>query len=52
MAWSGPLAPWPLTFVPRFVNGDYVKVEITYSMAHVCHEVLAWLQATTCGTPV
>ena len=29
MAWSGSLT---LTFVPRFINNDYVTAEITYSL--------------------
>ena len=45
MACSGFLAP-------RFVNNDYVTAEIICSTAYVCHEVLTWLWATLCGTPV
>ena len=39
MAWSGSLAPQPLTLAPCFVNNDYVTAEITYSTAHACLEV-------------
>ena len=35
MACSGSLNPC-------FVNNDYKIAEIIYSIAHVCHEVLAW----------
>ena len=42
MAWSGSLAPWPLTLAPCFVNNDYVTAEVTYSTAYARHEVLAW----------
>ena len=41
MAWSGSLAPWPLTLAPCFVNNDYVTDEITCSTAGKLHEVLA-----------
>ena len=44
--WSSSLAPRPLALAPHFVNNDYVTTEIIYSTAHVCHEVLAWPQAT------
>ena len=30
---------------------SYVTAEITDSTVHVPHEVLAWLQATSCGMP-
>ena len=30
----------------------YVTVELTYSTAHVHHEVLPWSQATLCGVPI
>ena len=40
MGWSGSLAPQPLALTPRFVNNEYVTAEITYSTAHVHHEVL------------
>ena len=33
------LGPQPLALAPRLVN-DYVRVEITYSSVHACHEVL------------
>ena len=46
MAQSGSLAPWPLALATHFVNNDYVTAEITYNIAHVCHKVLAWPQAT------
>lgn len=39
MAWSGALAP-------RFVNKDFVTVEITDSIVHAHHEVLGSPQAT------
>ena len=40
------------SFSPCFVNNDYVTAEIICSTAYVCHEVLTWLWATLCGTPV
>ena len=49
MAWSGSLAPRPLTLALRFVNNDYVIAEITFSPAH---EVFPWSRATLCGMPV
>ena len=52
MAWSGFLAPQPLTLAPCFVNNDCVTGEITYSTVHVYHKILDWSQATLCSTPV
>ena len=45
MGCSGSLAP-------HFINNDYLTAEIIYSTAQAHHEVLAWLWATLCGTPV
>ena len=36
------------SLTPRFVNNDYVKAEIPYRTAPVCHEVLACSRATLC----
>ena len=46
MAGSGSLAPWPLTLAPCFVNNDCVAAEITYSAAHVRHEVYVTAEIT------
>ena len=46
MAWCVSLSPQPLVLAPWFVNNDYVTAEITYNIAHMCHKVLAWPQAT------
>ena len=43
---------YPGSLASRFVNNDYVTAEIICSTAYVCHEVLTWLWATLCGTPV
>ena len=52
MAESVSLTLWSLAFAPHFVNNDYATVELIYGTVHVCHEVLAWLWATVCSSPV
>ena len=52
---SGSLTPWSHTLSPVFCRQwlrGCVTAEITSSTVHAPHKVLAWLQASVCGTPV
>ena len=51
MAWSGFLAPRPLSLAPRFVSHDYVTAELTHSTARVCHRA-HFIMAALCCRPV
>ena len=52
---SGSLTPCSPTLLPVFCRPwlhGCVTAEITSSTVHAPHKVLAWLQASVCGTPV